>query len=201
MEVKNVVNFLSPRAQAFMAFLTYHSYGQRFITRWDYSKDVVPTDHDQLMKVAEKAVDAMHRVHGTIYEPGRAPELMYPYGGGSPDWARAIANIKYSYLIELRDHHSFILPTKEIIPTGEENWAALKVISQEILQHYGDIPAPYASDHPSWSHANHMIYKIQNDGYNKRPIIVQWSVASGVHVDNVLIIVLWLFILWSVGKL
>ena len=31
------------------------------------------------MKVAEKAVDAMHRVHGTIYEPGRAPEMMCTY--------------------------------------------------------------------------------------------------------------------------
>ena len=28
------------------------------------------------MKVAQKAVDAMFKVHGTVYEPGRAPEMM-----------------------------------------------------------------------------------------------------------------------------
>ena len=49
LEVRNIVNFLSSRADGFIAFLTYHSYGQRFITRWDYSKEVIPTDHDQLV--------------------------------------------------------------------------------------------------------------------------------------------------------
>jgi len=77
-----------------------------------------------------------------------------PYGGGSPDWAKAIGNIKYSYLIELRNHHSFILPTEQIRPTGEENWAALSVISRDIILYYGDIPAPHVGDSLHWSTDN-----------------------------------------------
>ncbi len=68
------------------------------------------------------------------------------YGGGSPDWARAIANIKYSYLIELRDRSSFILPHSQIVPTGEENWAAVSVMAREIIDYYGDIDAPVRKD-------------------------------------------------------
>ena len=68
------------------------------------------------------------------------------YGGGSPDWARAIANIKYSYLIELRDRSSFILPHSQIVPTGEENWAAVSVMAREIIDYYGDIDAPERKD-------------------------------------------------------
>ncbi|KAK2144085.1 hypothetical protein LSH36_786g00042 [Paralvinella palmiformis] len=167
-EVLNIVNFLSPRAHSFVAFLTYHSYGQRFITRWDYSKDVIPSDHSHLINVAQRAVRAMNEVHGKVYEAGRAPELMYPYGGGSPDWARAIANIKYSYLIELRDRHSFILPEREIIPTGEENWAALVVILEEIFSNNIAASAPKISYLPCCLRDNvkYQTYKVGEVNYS-----------------------------------
>ncbi|KAK2151048.1 hypothetical protein LSH36_377g00009 [Paralvinella palmiformis] len=179
-EVQNIISFLSPRAQAFIAFLTYHSYGQRFITRWDYTKDAVPKDHNQLITLAQKAVIAMKRVHETVYEAGRAPELMYPYGGGSPDWAKAIGNIKYSYLIELRNHHSFILPTEQIRPTGEENWAALSVISRDIILYYGDIPAPHVGDSLHWSTDN---------AFDEYEVIVVFLVGlvDGDEIQNVFI--------------
>lgn len=61
------------------------------------------------------------------------------FGGGSADWARAVAGIKYSYLIELPDtgFHKFDLPEVDIIPTGMENWAGIKAISRHIVRNHG----------------------------------------------------------------
>ena len=64
-----------------------------------------------------------------------------PFGGGSADWARGVANITYSYLIELRDRgqRGFVLPPDQIIPTGEEAWAGLKVVFDHIrFEHYAN---------------------------------------------------------------
>ena len=60
------------------------------------------------------------------------------YGGGSADWAKAVARIKYSYLIELRDGgtHGFLLPPDQILPTGQETWAGLHTIATEIINKY-----------------------------------------------------------------
>lgn len=55
--------------------------------------------------------------------------------GGSYDWAKGVAGIKYSYTLELRDTGTFgfLLPHSQIIPTGRETWAGIKTIAQEIL--------------------------------------------------------------------
>jgi hypothetical protein len=51
--------------------------------------------------------------------------------GGSYDWAKGVANAKYSYTIELRPApneiaNGFLLPPSAIKPTGEEIWAGVK---------------------------------------------------------------------------
>ena len=60
------------------------------------------------------------------------------YGGGSADWAKAVAGIKYAFLIELRDSgkHGFLLPPDQITPTGEETWAGLRTIGKELISLY-----------------------------------------------------------------
>lgn len=67
------------------------------------------------------------------------------YGGGSADWAKAVAGIKYSYLIELRDTgiYGFQLPAEEIIPTGKESWAGVRELSSFIIEH----PHPRKTSH------------------------------------------------------
>ena len=112
--------------------------------------------------------------------------IIDPYGGGSPDWAKAIANIKYSYLIELRNEHSFILPTEEIVPTGEENWAAMRVIAREILDYYGDIPAPHVDDPPYWSRDD-VTYKHDNEMDSKMAIVFHRN--SGNRIQQKLYII------------
>ena len=47
-ETRNIVDFLLPQSPAFIAYMSYHSYGQRFFTRWDYTNQV-PEDHEELV--------------------------------------------------------------------------------------------------------------------------------------------------------
>ena len=53
------------------------------------------------------------------------------FSGGSPDWARGVAGIKFPFLIELRDmgEFGFLLPSEQIEPTALETWAGIKVCS------------------------------------------------------------------------
>lgn len=47
--------------------------------------------------------------------------------GGSDDWAKGGAGVKYSYTIELRDTgaHGFVLPVNQIEPNCRESWHGL----------------------------------------------------------------------------
>ncbi len=52
--------------------------------------------------------------------------------GASDDFAKSIG-IKYSYTAELRPIGGFILDESEIIPTGEEIFAAVKLMGFHIF--------------------------------------------------------------------
>ncbi|XP_014668169.1 PREDICTED: carboxypeptidase A2-like [Priapulus caudatus] len=55
--------------------------------------------------------------------------------GGSDDWAKGVAGVKYSYTIELRDkgRYGFIAPPSEIKPCGEETFEAFKVVARDTM--------------------------------------------------------------------
>lgn len=72
------------------------------------------------------------------------------FGGGSADWAHAVARIRYSYLIELRDtgQHGFLLPDDQILPTCQEAWAAVRELGGHILLNVGFTrPAHFVAEH------------------------------------------------------
>ena len=56
LEVLNVIQFLLPLAPQFIAYLTYHSYGQRIFTRWDYTGAHHPPDHELSVSMLYSAV-------------------------------------------------------------------------------------------------------------------------------------------------
>ncbi|KAK3610302.1 hypothetical protein CHS0354_029768 [Potamilus streckersoni] len=51
--------------------------------------------------------------------------------GGSDDYAKGSAGVKYSYTLELRDTgvHGFVLPENQILPACEETWAGVKAFA------------------------------------------------------------------------
>lgn len=55
--------------------------------------------------------------------------------GNSPDWAKAVAEMKYSYTIELPDkgRYGFALPAKYIKPTGKDAMEIVKAVVDQLL--------------------------------------------------------------------
>lgn len=61
---------------------------------------------------------------------------IFYFPGGSDDWAKGIAGIKYAYTIELRDQgtYGFTLPAHYIIPTAQEAMAAVKTVARAVQE-------------------------------------------------------------------
>ena len=60
--------------------------------------------------------------------------LLDPAAGGSEDWTYGELGVKYSFSVELRDEgrYGFLLPPRQIIPTGKETFEGLKALVREM---------------------------------------------------------------------
>ena len=61
--------------------------------------------------------------------------LLDPAAGASDDWYKGVLGARFAYTVELRDTglHGFILPADQIQPSGEELWAAHKLVFQRMI--------------------------------------------------------------------
>jgi len=136
-EVKSAQDFIMERKDQIKLFLTFHSYSQLLLLPWAYDA-IRSDDYAELMAVGQKAMKALESVSGTKYTAGATAELLYAAAGGSFDWAKAKAGIKYSYAFELRDtgRFGFLLPPQQIVPTGRETFAAVKSMADDIMKIY-----------------------------------------------------------------
>lgn len=116
--------------------LSFHSYGQLWLTSWGY-KSQLPVDNDKMVRLGQKAAEAIKASSGREYTVGAAGLIFYPAGGASDDFAKAKAHIPYAVTIELPDRengrHGFQLPASQIRSVGEEMWAAMKSVAEAAL--------------------------------------------------------------------
>ncbi|XP_078581878.1 carboxypeptidase B-like [Branchiostoma floridae x Branchiostoma japonicum] len=136
-ETQSLSEWVKAKGQNIKAYLAVHSYSQLWMSPYGWTSEV-PKDYDDLQSLAKKAVSALAAVHGTKFDHGSIPRLLYIASGGSIDWAYNVAGIKYSYAIELRDtgRYGFILPADQIEPSAEEFYAALKVVAEHIAKEF-----------------------------------------------------------------
>jgi murein tripeptide amidase MpaA len=115
-------------------FMTLHSYSQLWMAPWGYTYDR-PANYDELMRVGNAAAAALQAVHGTVFEVGSASEILYLSSGTSRDWAYGVPGFEFVYTLELRDtgNYGFLLPPEQILPSGEETWAALTAMYDAIM--------------------------------------------------------------------
>jgi hypothetical protein len=137
-ETKAISTKIMGLKDSLKAYLTLHSYGQWWLVPYGYIDPAVfPPDYQELLKAAQDGAAALKAVHGTTFTVGNSDELLYAAAGASDDWSKAIPGIKFVYTMELRPNESspggFVLPANQIIPTGEETWAGMKVIAQRVL--------------------------------------------------------------------
>ena len=62
--------------------------------------------------------------------------LIDPAAGASDDWYKGVLGARFVYTTELRDTglHGFRLPPSQIIPSGEELWAAFKIEFEKMIE-------------------------------------------------------------------
>ncbi|XP_013394600.1 carboxypeptidase B-like, partial [Lingula anatina] len=134
--VFNMKTFLYNKRKQIKVYISFHSYGQMFMTPWGYTHTSAPSDIRELTRVANLAKTAIKNVNGKSYSVGSPGSLLYDAAGGSFDWAKGVAGIKYAYTLELRpaDNTSggFAIPASEILPTGRETYAAVKEVAKRV---------------------------------------------------------------------
>ena len=108
------------------AHIDFHSYSQLILEPWGSSNDP-PPQADIVQELSGNMSDAIASVHGETYVAGTGGDLLYLADGIFPDWTTSRGSL--SYTIELRPSGGggggFELPPDQILPTCEENFAAV----------------------------------------------------------------------------
>lgn len=128
-EVSNVAEYLQglqSSGQDVQAFLDIHAFSQFWMWPWGYTKGQADDEAD-MARCGNAGAAALKAVHGKQFRTGSIANTIYQVGGSSVDWVYDALGIKYAYALELRDTgmYGFLLPSDQIIPTGEELTAGL----------------------------------------------------------------------------
>ena len=143
----------------FSAFVDLHSYSQEILYPYSYSCDAFPPTLENLEELAMGLVKAIRLTHNHGYAIASAckghsastrhsknslwPKLELT-GGSALDWFYHELQVRYSYQIKLRDtgSYGFLLPSTQILPTGQELFSALLDMGTFLLSNKGiELPA------------------------------------------------------------
>lgn len=124
--------------------MDYHSFSQLILRPYGWTRN--DGEHEKHLKtIADKMAKTIHDVHQKKYKSIKSTEL-YATSGSASDWWHGTTVHRrqqfkpYSITIELRPANSFggagfILPPNQIIPTGQENYAAFLDYVEYALEH------------------------------------------------------------------
>jgi len=132
-ETQRMVQFLKSVGNEADAYLTLHSYGQMWLYPWGYTADL-PSDWHDLDAAARAGTSAILTTGHSRFTVGSSTRTLYSAAGGSDDFAKGVAGIKYSYTLELRDtgRYGFQLPTSQIQPASEEFFAGFLAFARNM---------------------------------------------------------------------
>ncbi|KAI9334732.1 hypothetical protein BDR26DRAFT_866669 [Obelidium mucronatum] len=124
-EPRNIANYLKERSGNVISFIDFHAYSQLWMYPFGSHCDVFADINVE--KGAQLAAAALKSVHGKSFAVGSICKIIYQASGSSVDWAYEAANVTFSYALELRDQglYGFLLPPKQIVPSGEETLAGV----------------------------------------------------------------------------
>jgi len=133
-EMANIRDFVMGLEPVPVLSHTFHSYSQLWLWPYGYAYNAYPENREEIEQLAIDASDALYQVHGTVFDPINSADL-YPAAGASDDWYKGVLGSRFAYTTELRDtgRYGFELPKDQIIPSGEEMWAAFEVVIARML--------------------------------------------------------------------
>jgi len=134
-EVKAIIDYVKQLGNV-KYYNNYHSYSQLWMGPFGYTASLPPAaDFAKQQAAGKAAATAIKASHGLTYAQGPVYATIYPASGILCDAAYKEAGVILSYTCELRDtgRYGFILPPEQIVPQGEEIWAATAAIADYIL--------------------------------------------------------------------
>lgn len=123
---------------ALVSHIDFHAYAEIIIYPWGYGYAPAP-DADTLSMIASNMASAISTVHGRNYQPLQGANF-YPAAGAVDDWAYGELGMM-SFTIELRGN-DFVIAPSQIVPSCEENVAAMLDLGQWSAQFSEVDPAP-----------------------------------------------------------
>ena len=78
---RNVRDFVYKNKDKIKFFNTLHSYSQLVLLPWGFTTSHAP-GYDKLKNLADKSNEALYDVHGSRYDVGYVPCLLYIVSGG-----------------------------------------------------------------------------------------------------------------------
>jgi len=138
--------FSEPESKAAAAFynahvpyvgaIDYHSYSQLILRPYGWTT-ALPPNEAIAKSVGDGIRDTIRSVTNVQYTSEASWELYYT-SGTAQDWFYSAGKAPLAYTIELRDtgSYGFELPPAQIIPTGQENYAAFKYFVNRAITEY-----------------------------------------------------------------
>merc|ERR1712018_362750 len=133
-EMRNIRDFVQTLEPVPVLSQCFHSYSQLWLWPYGYDYGAYPENREELEQLSIDACDALFQFHGTVFDPINSADL-YPASGAADDWYKGVLGSRFAFTVELRDtgNYGFLLPPEQIIPSGEEMWAAMEVVIQKLL--------------------------------------------------------------------
>jgi hypothetical protein len=136
-ETANVQNELIRLGPTLVSTITVHSYGNMWMFPWGNTVDFAGAvcqradDHDELMRVSDITANAIQATYRTTWSRGNSCEVIYATSGGTDDFAKGVAGVKYAFCPELRGNN-FVIAASNIPLSFNEVWNGIVALSGAI---------------------------------------------------------------------
>jgi carboxypeptidase A2 len=119
------------------ATVTLHAYGNMWMFPWGNTVNYngvlcdLADDNADLMVVADAAANAIEATYGTTWARGNSCAVIYATTGGTDDYSKGAAGVKYAFCPELRGN-SFVIAASQIPLSFNEVWNGVVAMCNSI---------------------------------------------------------------------